>query len=88
MDRCHEKAILFEVPTPLGFRVPVTRSCWDLITTIKQASGDGRARVHCQEYPANSGTDPRKPQQCFRVPLLPAGTNRQMDLCSGKKPKR
>jgi hypothetical protein len=26
---------LFDVPTPLGFRVRVTRAYWELITTIK-----------------------------------------------------
>ena len=31
----HEQSVLFEVPTPLGFRVRVTRSYWELITTIK-----------------------------------------------------
>jgi hypothetical protein len=30
-----ETNILFEVPTPLGFRVRVTRSYWELITTLK-----------------------------------------------------
>ena len=34
-DIGHEKSILFEVSTPLGFRVRVTRSCWELITAIK-----------------------------------------------------
>ncbi|PIU32566.1 MAG: hypothetical protein COT06_02035 [Syntrophobacteraceae bacterium CG07_land_8_20_14_0_80_61_8] len=31
----HEQTILFEVSTPLGFRVRVPRSYWELITTIK-----------------------------------------------------
>jgi hypothetical protein len=35
IDGGHEQAILFEVSTPLGFRVRVTRSYWELITTIK-----------------------------------------------------
>lgn len=35
MDKDHAQAILFEVPTPLGFRVRVTRSYWDLITNTK-----------------------------------------------------
>ncbi len=35
MDRGREETFLFEVTTPLGFRVRVTRSYWDLITTIK-----------------------------------------------------
>jgi hypothetical protein len=30
-----ESAILFEVPTPLGFRVPVTRRYWEFIVTVK-----------------------------------------------------
>jgi hypothetical protein len=34
-DIGHEQSILFEVATPLGFRVQVTRSYWELITTIK-----------------------------------------------------
>ena len=34
-DMGHEQSILFEVATPLGFRVRVTRSYWELITTIK-----------------------------------------------------
>jgi hypothetical protein len=34
-DIGHEQSILFEVSTPLGFRLRVTRSYWELITTIK-----------------------------------------------------
>ena len=34
-DIGHEQSILFEVSTPLGFRVRVTRFYWELITTIK-----------------------------------------------------
>jgi hypothetical protein len=30
-----ESDILFEVPTPLGFRVRVTRSYWEFIVTVK-----------------------------------------------------
>ena len=33
--------LLFEVTTPLGFRVRVTRSNWDLITTIKHPAMTG-----------------------------------------------
>jgi hypothetical protein len=35
IDGGHEQTILFEVSTPLGFRVRVMRSYWELITTIK-----------------------------------------------------
>ena len=45
MDRGHEETILFEVPTPLGFRVRVTRSYWDLITTIKHPVMAGQESI-------------------------------------------
>ena len=35
IDGGQEQIVLFEVSTPLGFRVRVTRSYWELITTIK-----------------------------------------------------
>lgn len=35
--------ILFEVFTPLGFRVHVTRRYWEVITTIKHPAMHGRA---------------------------------------------
>jgi hypothetical protein len=35
IDEGHDQTILFEASTPLGFRVRVTRSYWELITTIK-----------------------------------------------------
>jgi len=34
--------LLFEVATPLGFQVRVTRAYWQLITTIKHPVMDGR----------------------------------------------
>ena len=34
--------ILFEVPTPLGFTVRVTRNFWDLIVAIKHPAMRGR----------------------------------------------
>lgn len=34
-DTGDERSLLFDVSTPLGFRVRVTRSYWELITTIK-----------------------------------------------------
>ena len=37
-----EDAALFEVETPLGFRVRVTRSRWELISTIKHPAMSGR----------------------------------------------
>jgi len=63
MDRGHEETILFEVPTPLGFRVRVTRSCWDLITTIKHPVLAGKESI-VKNTLSNSSTDPRKPQRC------------------------
>lgn len=45
MDRGHGETNLFEVPTPLGFRVRVTRSCWDLITTIKHPVMAGQESI-------------------------------------------
>jgi len=45
MDRDHEQSILFEVPTPLGFWVRVTRSYWDLITTIKHPVMAGQESI-------------------------------------------
>ena len=35
MGAREDAGILFEVATPLGFKVRVTRAYWDLITTIK-----------------------------------------------------
>jgi hypothetical protein len=37
-----EKEILFEVMTPLGFQVRVTRAYWELIVTIKHPVMAGR----------------------------------------------
>jgi hypothetical protein len=34
--------LLFEVQTPLGFRVRVTRAYWELITTVKHPIMTGR----------------------------------------------
>ena len=34
--------LLFDVPTPLGFRVRVTRSYWELIITVKHPVMAGR----------------------------------------------
>jgi hypothetical protein len=42
MDKDHEQSILFEVSTPLGFRVRVTRSYWDLITKTKHPVMTGK----------------------------------------------
>jgi hypothetical protein len=36
------KDVLFEVMTPLGFRVRVTRGYWDLIISVKQPVMSGR----------------------------------------------
>lgn len=33
--------ILFEVETPLGFRIRTTVSYWELITTVKRLNGEG-----------------------------------------------
>ncbi len=45
MDRSHEQDILFLVTTPLGFRVRVTRSYWDLISTIKHPVMAGKESI-------------------------------------------
>ncbi len=37
-----EKEILFEVMTPLGFQVRVTKAYWELIVTIKHPVMAGR----------------------------------------------
>jgi len=37
-----DSELQFEVETPLGFRVRVTRSYWEMITTIKHPSMVGR----------------------------------------------
>jgi hypothetical protein len=34
-DNAHVDDLLFEALTPLGFRVRVSRSYWDLIITVK-----------------------------------------------------
>ena len=38
----NEQEIFFEVMTPLGFRVRVTRAYWDLIVNIKHPAMKGR----------------------------------------------
>jgi len=45
MDRDDEQSILFEVSTPLGFQVRVTRSYWDLIATIKHPVMAGQESI-------------------------------------------
>ena len=45
MDRGYEPSVLFEVSTSLGFRVRVTRSHWDLITTIKHPVMAGQESI-------------------------------------------
>lgn len=45
MDICDEESILFEVSTPLGFPVRVTRSYWELITTIKHPVMAGQESI-------------------------------------------
>lgn len=39
------KDILFEVTTPLGFRVRVTHGYWDLIVSVKHPVMAGRERM-------------------------------------------
>lgn len=41
-DNSREQDVLFEVQTPLGFRVRVTRSYWQLIVTVKHPVMTGR----------------------------------------------
>ena len=84
----HEQTILFEVSTPLGFRVRVTRSYWELITTIKHPVMAGQEVMYGTGYPQGSGTNPIEPQRQVCVPLLQAGTSRAMDLCCGQKTER
>jgi hypothetical protein len=45
IDGGHEQTVLFEVSTPLGFRVRVTRSYGELITTIKHPVMAGRELI-------------------------------------------
>ncbi len=40
-DAPADDVLLFEVDTPLGFRVRVTRSYWELIVTIKHLAMRG-----------------------------------------------
>jgi len=42
IDALSPDELLFEVLTPLGFRVRVTRSYWELIITIKHPAMAGR----------------------------------------------
>lgn len=42
MDGAANQDFLFEVLTPLGFRVHVTRTYWELIVTIKHPAMRGR----------------------------------------------
>ena len=41
-DNLPQSELLFEVQTPLGFTVRVTRNYWNLITTIKHPTMAGR----------------------------------------------
>jgi hypothetical protein len=43
-DALPDNDLLFEVQTPLGFRVRVTRAYWELITTIKHPAMAGREK--------------------------------------------
>jgi hypothetical protein len=45
MDSDRGQRVLFEVSTTLGFRVRVTRSYWELITTIKHPVMAGQESV-------------------------------------------
>ena len=42
VSNSRERDVLFEVQTPLGFRVNVTRSYWHLIVTVKHPAMAGR----------------------------------------------
>jgi hypothetical protein len=57
MDRDDEQSILFDVPTPLGFQVRVTRTYWDLITTIKHPVMAGQESIvkDTLQTPAQTG---------------------------------
>ena len=55
---------LFEIETPLGFRIRVTRSRWDLISTVKHPAMAGRelavkAALENPDEIRQSRTDPR-----------------------------
>src|SRR4030042_829381 len=41
-DNAYTDDVLFEAMTPLGFRVQVSRSHWELIITVKQPAMAGR----------------------------------------------
>jgi len=43
-DNVASGELVFEVRTPLGFRVRVTRSYWELIATVKHPVMAGRER--------------------------------------------
>ena len=42
VDKLHTETLLFEVVTPLGFRVRVTIAYWELITKVKHPVMAGR----------------------------------------------
>jgi len=44
-DLINAQGILFEVSTPLGFRVRATMARWELITTIKHPTMAGRESI-------------------------------------------
>lgn len=55
--------LVFEVLTPLGFRVRVTRSYWELIVTVKHPvmagrEGDVKETLHNPEEVRQSKSDP------------------------------
>lgn len=41
-NNANNRDLLFEVMTPLGFRVRISRSCWEMIITIKHPAMAGR----------------------------------------------
>ena len=62
-DKIGQDGLLFEVLTPLGFRVRVSRTTWELIVTIKHPVMAGREEAVRQtlEHPAEvrlSRSDP------------------------------
>jgi hypothetical protein len=72
--------LLFEVVTPLGFSVRVTKTRWELIATFKP--GDERARVERQVGIGESRRSSPESKRFRSAALLQDGSDQAMGMCS------
>jgi hypothetical protein len=74
---------LWEVTTPLDFRVRVTRSYWDVIVTMKHPAM-GRAGGRCSGSPCITRRDKAKQARCRGALVLQADRGSPLGLRRGK----